>query len=401
MTAVDEPAAEEADLVDSRRGWAVVAAAFLSTFAVFAPAYSFGIFFEAMEESFDAGKSATALVFSIATFLYFVGGIYTGRWSDRVGPSRVVLTGAVAITAGLMLTAAVDSLWMAYFTYGLGVGIGVACGYVPMVAPIGGWFVRHRTTAMGVAVAGIGCSWLVVPPVVSALIDSHGWRTTYVILGAGVFVLLVIAAWLTAAAPGHVVEEPQPFMTIMRLPSFSLIYFSMLVGSIALFMPFVFLVDYATEQGLSDGQAAVLLQVLGATSVVGRLGLGALAGRTGVVRLYQVSFLCMALSFLIWLAAGSSFGMLVLFVIALGVSYGGFIALAPAVTAQLFGVTGLGAILGASYTAAGVGGLIGPPLGGYLIDATDGYTATIVLCLVAGLAAFAILVPVPSDRASA
>ena len=84
--------------------------------------------------------------------------------------------------------------------------------------------------------------------------------------------------------------------------------------------------------------------------------------------------------------------------LALGVSYGGFIALAPAVAAQLFGVTGLGAILGASYTASGLGGLIGPPLGGLLIDVTDGYTATIVLALVAGLAAFAILVRVPSDR---
>ena len=48
--------------------------------------------------------------------------------------------------------------------------------------------------------------------------------------------------------------------------------------------------------------------------------------------------------------------MLVVFAIMMGVGYGGFIALAPAVTAMLFGTTGLGAILGALYTAAAIGG---------------------------------------------
>ena len=189
-----------------------------------------------------------------------------------------------------------------------------------------------------------------------------------------------------------------PFLDIMRLPSFALIYFAALVGSVALFMPFVFLVTYATDNGISDGRAALLLQVLGGTSVVGRLGLGALAGRTGVVRLYQGSFLLLGVSFVLWLVAGSSFALLLAFVLALGVGYGGFIALAPAVAAQLFGVRGLGGILGASYTAAGVGGLIGPPLGGLLVDVTDGYTTTIVLSLAAGLVAFAILTRVPSDQ---
>ena len=188
-----------------------------------------------------------------------------------------------------------------------------------------------------------------------------------------------------------------PFRQIMRLPSFSLIYWAAFAGSIALFIPFVILVAYATDHGLSDGQATTLLQVLGGTSVVSRLGLGALAGRTGVVRLYQGSFLFLGSSFALWLIAGSSYGMLLAFVLMLGIGYGGFIALAPAVAAQLFGVRGLGGILGATYTAAGLGGLIGPPIAGLLIDSTDSYTPTIVLCLVCGLVAFAIVSYVPSD----
>ena len=83
--------------------------------------------------------------------------------------------------------------------------------------------------------------------------------------------------------------------------------------------------------------------------------------------------------------------MLVAFSLVLGVSYGGFIALSPAVTAEAFGTAGLGGVLGALYTSAGIGGLVGPPLAGVLIDATDDYTAAIVYAMVLSFAAFATL----------
>ena len=62
----------------------------------------------------------------------------------------------------------------------------------------------------------------------------------------------------------------------------------------------------------------------------------------------------------------------------MGVAYGGFIALAPAVTAGLFGTVGLGGVLGALYTAAGLGGLVGPPLVGAVIDSTSYETGIVV-----------------------
>jgi len=77
---------------------------------------------------------------------------------------------------------------------------------------------------------------------------------------------------------------------------------------------------------------------------------------------------------------------------AMGVSYGGFIALAPAVAAEQFGTIGLGAILGALYTSAGIGGLVGPPLMGRLIDAYD-YTPTLVIAMALALVSAVTLLP--------
>src|ERR1700720_3000556 len=142
-------------LFDSRRSWRMVAAAFVAMFAVYGVAYSFGAFFKPMAAEFGTARSATSAVFSITVLVWCILGPITGHLSDRFGPRVVVATGAIGMGVGLALTSMIDRLWLGYLTYGLGVGVGVACAYVPMVAVVGGWFLRRRNTALGIAVAGI------------------------------------------------------------------------------------------------------------------------------------------------------------------------------------------------------------------------------------------------------
>jgi MFS family permease len=393
---VSSAAAPTRDGVDSARSWVIAAAAFVSMFASFGVAYSFGAFFDSMSEEFDAGSGLTALFFSLTTFLYFLLGLVTGRWCDRAGPRPVLLAGAAAMFTGLMITSVAGSLWLGLASYSIGVGIAVACGYVPMVAVVGGWFERRRTLALGVAVAGIGMGTLVMAPVASWLIDGHGWRVAYRIYAVGATVLFLACAAVSSRPPLHA-EDPSalPLRDTTRTVAFRALYGSTVLMSLALFVPFVFLADYAEEHGTGSGPAAVLVGLIGGSSIVGRLGLGTLAPRVGLTRLYRGCFVTMGVSFAIWLVASDRYGLLVVFTLVLGVAYGGFIALSPAVAAEQFGTVGLGGVLGAIYTAAGLGGLLGPPLAGTIIDATDGYTTVIVAAMGLTLAAAATLTALP------
>lgn len=387
---MSEPTPSE---IDSPQGWLVVGATFISTFTVFGVAYSFAPFFAPMADEFGGQRSEVALFFAITTFLYFGLGVVTGRISDRVGPRPVLMVGAVAMVVGLLATSQVQSLLAGYLTYGLGVGIGVACAYVPMVATVGLWFERRRSAAMGVAVAGIGVGTLVGAPTSEALIDRYGWRDTYVVLAAVTAVLLGLAA-LGAKRPTGFEGQAQvrPLREVISgSRGFLILYLSTLTLVLALFIPFVFMGDYMEVKGI-DGSVGLILAVIGSSSVVGRLGLGALAARWVPIRMYQASFFVVGASFLIWLAADDTYAMLIVFAVVFGVAYGGFIALAPAVAADLFGPVGLGGILGAVYTAAGVGGLIGPPLAGELIDGF-GYSSSLIAASGCGLVAFIILLP--------
>ena len=383
--------------IDSAAGWVVVAATVTATFAVFGVAYSFGAVFTTIREEFGVGKGQASLFFAITTFIYFVLGVFTGRIADRYGPRPVLLVGAAAMGTGLFLTSLVNNITVGYLTYGLGVGIGVGCAYVPMVATVGGWFERDRTKAMGVAVAGIGLGTLVGAPLTKRLVLSYGWRTTFVILGIGSAALLALASLGARRPPGSGAQDsPPPLRVLLNDARFVWLYTSMVFLSCGLFVPMVYLDDYLESRGKAGG--ALLIGIIGATSVVGRLALGAIAAKADLMRLYQLCVAALGASYVIWIVAGSNYTVLVIFAICMGTAYGGWIALSPAVIAHLFGPVGLGGVLGALYTSAGIGGLIGPPVIGVLIDAANYETAIGVAIAFSGVS---LVLLMAASRASA
>ena len=43
-----------------------------------------------------------------------------------------------------------------YAAYGLGIGLGLGCAFVPILGAVQRWFVKRRGLASGLAVSGIG-----------------------------------------------------------------------------------------------------------------------------------------------------------------------------------------------------------------------------------------------------
>ncbi|MGI9612550.1 MAG: MFS transporter [Acidimicrobiales bacterium] len=383
--------------VDSRRGWFVVAGTFLASAVTLGTVYSFGSFFEAMATDFGTSKGETAVVFGVTTFAFFWLSLITGRLADRFGPRPVMLAAAVSYFAGLMVTSNVNSISIGYLTYGAGAGLAGACAYIPMVAAVGGWFEQRRAAAVGISVAGIGIGTLVMNPLVTRLLESHSWRTTFRIIGVSGTLILVACTLLVARAPGAAGAAPSRIGDASRSPMFRRLWIAALCSGLSLFVPFVFVVPYARDRGVSASAAAWLVGLLGGASVISRVGFGSLTKRFGTFRLYRGGLLLFPISYLIWLSAGSSFLMLVLFVLVLGTGYGSFVAVSPLVLANRFGVVGLGSLMGLFYTTQGLGGLIGPPVAGRIIDATESYRPAMLVALAFCSASAVILATIRPD----
>jgi MFS family permease len=370
--------------------WRMVAVAFTVGFVVFGVLYSFGVLLEPVASDLQVSVSAASLLYAISSSAFYFLGPVTGRLGDRLGPRALTAVGAAVMGLGLVATAFAPDLATACVTYGLGVGIGSGCAYIPTLANLGSWFERQRTKALGIAAAGTGCGMLAVPPLVAVLTAALGWRGAVAAVGVGSAITLAVCALAVHAPPqakAAVATEPR---TAIRSRPFLLLYVSWVLGTMALFVPIVFLPAFAAAQGAGPVAASALVSILGGASIAGRLGIGYVADKIGTMRIYKLSVLAMALSYGLWLAL-PAYAWLAVFAAVLGLAYGVRIALVAPVLIELFGSRNLGALLGAFFTATGIAGLLGPLAAGLAVDASGSHAGGIVAAIIMGSLGYVVI----------
>jgi MFS family permease len=405
-------------------GWFVVAAAFSITFIGFGSAYTFSAFVEPLQRDFGASRGSVSLVFSLAGFLYFGLGVISGPLADRFGPRRFAVAGMIMTGLGLAAASVARSLLEVYVAYGLGVGLGVGCAYVPAIGAVQRWFVRRRGFASGLAVSGIGVGTLVMPPLATLLIADLGWRGAYLALGGLAIVLGGGLALLIESdprdrdlgpdgdAPQSGAQRIQPagdtVSDAVRSRRFISLYAACLICAFGVFVPFVHLVPYAQDHGVAPASAVLLLGVIGVGSTAGRFFLGGLADRMGRQLSLLLMFAGMAFALAIW-AFSSHFWSLAAFAFVYGVFYGGWVAVLPAVVMDYFGGRNVSGLIGILYTSVAFGTLIGPSAAGFAFDFSHSYTLPILASAGSNIIAFIIVAanseqglwnsrPRPADR---
>lgn len=389
----------------SLRGWLVVAAAFLGTFAAFGAHYSFAAFFHPFELEFGAGRAEVSLAFSICGAIYLLAGAASGILADRFGPRPLVTAGALFLSLGLFLTGRADSLFEVYLAYGIPVALGVAGIYVPSVSAVQGWFERNRGLASGLAVTGIAAGTLAMPLLAAELIGLLGWREAYTALAGFTLALGLAAALLVARRPeaartaGSVGQAAtMPLSQVLRTGIFWRLYLANMGVSLGLYMPFVHLEPYGRDAGLPPDLAVLLVGLIGVGSVAGRFLIGGLADRFGRRGALACMFAGVGASLVAW-SLSAEFASLAAFAMFFGAFYGGYAALTPAVCADYFGAARLAGVIGCLYTSVTVGTLAGPVLAGLAFDLSGSYTWPI---LGGALAAFlAALLTATMPRAAA
>lgn len=398
------------------RGWLVVAAAFAVTFVGFGSAYTFSAFVEPLQRDFAASRGSVSLVFSLAGFLYFGLGLASGPLADRWGARRLAVLGMVLTGAGLALAGAARSLTEVYLAYGLGVGLGVGCAYVPVLGAVQRWFVRRRGFASGLAVSGIGVGTLVMPPLATALIAALGWREAYLVLGGlaallGAGMALLVEDDPRARGLGPDGDPPAPDARLARPEGASIgdavrsrpfigLYAACLACSLGVFVPFVHLVPYAVDHGVAPGAAILLLGAIGLGSTAGRFVLGGLADRMGRRASMFVMFLGMAAALAVWAVSTGVWG-LAAFAFVYGIFYGGWVAVLPAVVMDQFGGRNVGALIGILYTSVAIGTLVGPAVAGFAFDLSHSYALPILASVAANIIAAAVLACTPKASPAA
>lgn len=396
-----DPDRQELLAASARRGWIVVAAAFVVMFSSLGALYAFPAFFSALQQDFAASRAQLSWVFSGSVALYFAIGIVSGPLTDRLGARPVVLGGITLVGLSLIGAGMAHSLAMVALAIGLGVGLGIGFSYVPAVSAVQRWFLLRRGFASGIAVSGIGLGTLIMPKVAEYLVMSLGWRGAYTVLGLFVVLAGGAAALFVDNSPekrgmapdGKLLEGPLPTrnelpgMTLgetVRSSQFRIFYAASVLASVGLFIPFVHLTPSAQDRGIDASTAVTLFALIGIGSTAGRFLIGGVADRMGRRRSLSLMFFGLGLMMGWWIFAYTAIGLAV-FALVFGLCYGGYVALAPALLVDMFGPRNASGVIGVSYTAGAVGALLGPPLAGYAFDLTHSYTTPIAAAAVLAL----------------
>jgi MFS family permease len=369
--------------------------------------FAVGPFLKPMVADLGTDRAAYSLVVSLGLLLYGVFMPFVGRLVERWGARPVAVAGIVVFAVSLAGTGLVTALWQFALVYGVLVALGLSStGHVVGSAVVSRWFIRRRATALSVLGAASMAGMSLLVPLAMWLILLVGWRTTYALIGLGsAIVLLPLALWVVrespesmglapdgvpalAARPDVAAIEQTPVLEAVRTVPFWQLCGGMYTCGFSMSLLSAHGVPMLTDHGYHPMLASSALGVLGASSFVGALVLGAIADRFGRRPVLAWLYGTRALLVLgLFLVHDNPLGLLVIAALG-GASMSGSLAMTSALTADIFGRFSVGSIFGSMFLVHQAGAASGSWLGGMLFEATGGYgaafgTASAILLLAA------------------
>lgn len=349
--------------------------------------------------------------------------IFGGRIQDKLGPRLVGTIGGVILGVGLILakyTVAFSSettalLWLIMSFSVLG-GVGIGMAYVCPIATCVKWFPDKRGLISGLAVAGFGAGAFFFAPLARTLISGGHYQlfganlfplpaigvfNTFFVLGVLFLVAVVFGAQLLKNPPAGYAPAgwtpPQPAdvsgavkvdftpTEMLKTPMFWILWLTYFAGCAAglqvimkaspIWQSFSMtsVTDLPVHQDVfvnivSAGATAVA--ILAIFNAIGRIFWGKVSdnlGRKTTLILMFVVCGCVMIA-LDWMRA---YPLFLLGSCIVGLCFGGYLALYPAVTADFYGTRHIGVNYGWMFTAYGAGGLVGPFLAAYLMKASQ------------------------------
>jgi MFS family permease len=377
-------------------GWRVVLAACLGVMAGFGSlfVYTFSVFVKPLAANFGWTREAISGGFAIAAITLGAVSPLLGRWIDRLGPRRIILSCMTVFGCGIAsLSLLRSSVWQFYLTcFVLGV-VGNGAAHLAYSRSISTWFQRRLGTALALVMAGAGLGAMILPIMAQAIISRFGWRAAYASLGGLALLLGLPLSWRYIRDRGETRREIGPVahsgMTWQEgIGSFAfwIVTAILFASSISMNGAITHLSALLTDRGITPRGAALCVSILGGASLFGRIAAGWLLDRFFGPRVALGINLLTALGIYL-LARATGFATGGLAAVLIGIGAGGEAATTPYLLTRYFGIRAFSTLYGLTWTFYAAAGAIGPIILGRAFDATGSYSS--LLSLLAAVLALA------------
>ncbi|MBR5232816.1 MAG: MFS transporter [Clostridia bacterium] len=367
--------------------------------------YAWSILKSPLAGEFSWGTSELALNFTLAMTFFCVGGLLGAQISKRLGHRTALISAGVLSAAGFALTAVLNnvSVVMLYITYGVLAGLGIGIAYNVVIATVSSCFPDKKGLCSGCLMMGFGASALILGNLADVMFRSTlGWRTTYIILGVSILVVLSVAGIILRKPSPDVVfpeakgskaqsnNDNQDFTSKQMLckPSFWMAFicisFLAAVGSSVI----SFAKDLAISVNAPEALAVSLVGILSVCNGVGRIITGAVFDVIGCRKtMICANILTICAAGVTLLAVSiNALPLCIIGVCLTGMSYGACPTITSAFTSTFFGMKHFSNNMALMTFTVMVGSFVATA-SNKVLEATGGYTATFIMLLALTFAA--------------
>ncbi|KAG9490251.1 hypothetical protein GDO78_005899 [Eleutherodactylus coqui] len=389
---------------DGGWGWVIVFASFISIGFSYAFPKAITVYFKEIQEIFDTSYSEIAWISSIMLAVMYAGGPISSILVNKYGSRPVVLAGGFLCSIGMISASFCNSVLELYICIGVIGGLGLAFNLQPALAIIGKYFLKKRPIANGLAMAGSPVFLSTLAPLNQFLFNKFGWRGSFLVLGAILLNCCVAGSLMRPLGPKPIKKDEekadqkplkketlsvcQSINKYLDLSLFKhrgfLIYLSgNCIMFLGFFAPIVFLAPYAKHMGIDEYSAAFLLSILAFVDMVARPSMGMVANskyiRPKIQYFFSFAILYNGVCHVLCPLANDYTG-LVIYAVFFGFAFGMVSSVLFETLMDIVGPARFSSAVGLVTIVECCPVLIGPPLGGWLVDLTGRYKYMYFVC---------------------
>jgi MFS family permease len=365
---------------DSPRAWVRLALALASSSVGGVGMWSVVVTLPAVQAEFATSRGAVSLAFTLAMLGFGLGGVATGKITDRFGIVMAMALSIGFLGVSYILAGLSSTLWQFIAVYFL-IGLGTSATFAPLMAEASHWFERYRGLAVTIVASGNYIAGTIWPPLVNWGEQAAGWRTTHVIIGVFcaatmTLLLLVLRAQIGGAKVRDHENAPPPRVDLNLSTNTltALLCVASISCCVAMAMPQVHIVAYCGDLGYGVAHGAEMLSLMMAFGIVSRIGSGFLADRIGGLRTLLIGSAAQGFALLFYLFFDSLSSLYIISAM-FGLFQGGIVPSYAIIVRESMPAREAATRVGIVILASVVGMSFGGWVSGVIYDATGSYAA--------------------------
>jgi sugar phosphate permease len=387
-------------------GYYLVGAAFIAQFvAVGSQNYIVGVFFTPMTEDLSWTRTEFTIARTVGQVAMALIGLYIGAYVDRAGGRRVMAVGTLVLGAALFAQSYVQELWQWIVLNGLVLTVGAAMvGNLVVNVTLSKWFVEKRGRVVGLSSMGVSMAGVLLPRLMTEVVDEWGWRTGWRVAAIGAVALVLPVTLLMRRAPEDYGLHPDGKTAAqvaagggaraaadfansltraqaLHSPQFYLMVLAFGMFGVSIGVMLLQTIPFMEDAGYSKGTSAFMITIASIPALLSKPAWGVFIDRIEPKRLTSLSSLLTGSSIVIivfavhggtdWLVYGGF--------ILLGAGWGGLIPLQEVTWASYFGRRYIGAVRSAGLPFSIGLGAAGPLLTSVYYDQVGNYDGAFLI----------------------